>query len=58
MGSTQICLNVRIIDDELSNEPDEEFSVFLLDADPSSGFGLNESCITILDDDGKSDMSH
>ena len=49
-----MCNNVRIIDDELANEPDEQFLVSLTNADPIGVFGLNETCITIIDNDGES----
>lgn len=56
MGSVmQICRNVRIIDDEISNEPDEQFSVSLVNANPIGVFSVSESCITITDNDGKWD---
>lgn len=58
MGSTQICRAVQIIDDELANEPPEEFSVVLLEVFPSGEFGVTESCITIIDNDSKSDRSY
>ena len=54
MGSSRICRNVQIIDDELSNEPDEQFSVALTNANPVGVFGVSESCITITDDDSES----
>ena len=56
MGSSQICRNVQIIDDELSNEPDEQFSVALTNANPVGVFGASESCITITDDDSESNL--
>ena len=57
---TQACHNIQIIDDELSNEPPEEFSVFLIEASPvpSQEFGIRESCITIIDNDSKSDRNY
>ena len=51
-----MCGNVRIIDDAVAMEPDEQFSVRLISADPVGNFAedASESCITILDnDDGK-----
>ena len=55
LGTTQRqCGNVRIIDDMIGNEPNEEFSVTLVSTDPSGArFGDKESCITIIDDDGE-----
>lgn len=51
-----MCGNVCIIDDVVAMEPDEQFSVRLISADPVGNFAedASESCITILDnDDGK-----
>ena len=48
-----VCDAVRIIDDAIGNEPEEEFSVTLISASPEGSFGDNESCITIIDDDSK-----
>ena len=55
LGTTQReCGSVRIIDDMIGNEPNEEFSVTLVSTDPSGArFGDRESCITIIDDDGE-----
>ena len=46
-----LCDVVNIIDDEIGNEPNEEFSVTLISASPDGDFGAKESCITIIDDD-------
>ena len=47
------CGNVRIIDDMVA-EPDEQFSVRLISANPAGNFGNDETCVTIVDnDDGK-----
>lgn len=56
MGPSRICHNVQIIDDELSNEPDELFSVALVNANPVGVFGASESCITITDNDSKPNL--
>ena len=55
-GTTQrLCSSVPIINDTIGNEPNEEFSVILESTMPPGGsFGDKESCITIIDDDGKS----
>lgn len=41
------------MDDELANEANEQFSVSLVSAIPTSVFRSNETCITILDNDGE-----
>ena len=48
------CGVVRIIDDVIGIEPDEEFSVTLISASPEGSFGNDyESHIIIRDDDGE-----
>lgn len=44
------CGDVLIIDDT-DDEPDEQFSVRLTAVVPVGNFGVNETCITIIDDD-------
>lgn len=44
------CDDVLIIDDT-DIEPDEQFSVQLTVVVPVGNFGVNETCITIIDDD-------
>ena len=53
LGTTQrLCGSVPIIDDTVSNEPNEEFSVTLVSTDPPGArFSDRESCITITDND-------
>ena len=50
-----ICGNVPIIDDTVAREPDEQFSVRLMSANPVGNFNndASESCVTILDDDDR-----
>ena len=49
------CGVVRIIDDVIGNEPDEEFSVTLISASPEGSFGTDyELHITVRDDDSES----
>ena len=48
------CGNVPIIDDTVAGEPDEQFSVRLISANPPGNFSNDETCVTIVDnDDGK-----
>ena len=49
-GPQVVCESVEIIDDLLGNEPDEEFSVTLLDV---TAEGSDNACITIVDNDSK-----
>ena len=55
-GESQIvCGNVSIIDDLLGNEPNELFSVTITEVSGDTvaiGAG-DESCVEIIDDDGK-----
>ena len=51
-GTTTRCFNLTIIDDLLGNEPDEDFSVVIVDADPVGNVG-DEACIRIIDDDSE-----
>ena len=51
-GTTAHCFNVTIIDDLLGNEPDEDFSVAIVAADPAGNVG-DEACIRIIDDDSE-----
>lgn len=54
VASQTLCDNIQIFDDELANEPNEEFSLSLQSANPTGVFVLNETCITIIDNDGES----
>ena len=45
------CGTVTIIDDMVAGEPNEQFSVSLVSADPTGTFGNRETCVTIVDDD-------
>ena len=45
-----MCVRVQVLDDELANESDEQFSVSLVSA---SMISSSESCITIVDNDGE-----
>ena len=49
----ELCANVSIINDMTALEPDEQFSVTLTTATPVGRFGNDETCITIVDDDGE-----
>ena len=52
--STQtLCGVVPIINDTIPNEPDEQFAVRLIRADPLGNLVGEETCVTIVDDDGK-----
>ena len=53
-ASQMMCGRIQIIDDLLAYEPDEQFSVSLVSATPTGVFGSNETCITIMDNDGES----
>ena len=46
-----ICRSVKIIDDEISNEPDEQLSFRLTSATPEGNLGEDIACITIIDND-------
>ena len=46
----ELCTSVEIINDLLGNEPDELFSVKLVDVLIE---GSDEACITIIDDDSE-----
>ena len=48
--NSMMCVRVQIMDDELANELDEQFSVSLVSA---SMIRSSESCITIVDNDGE-----
>ena len=48
-----ICATISIINDTVSNEEDEQFSVTLTSATPVGTFGENTTCVTIIDDDRK-----
>ena len=48
-----ICGQVQIMDDEVANEANEQFSVSLVSAIPTSVFRSSETCITIVDNDGE-----
>jgi hypothetical protein len=55
-AAEMMCGTIPIIDDAIAGEPDEQFSVRLISANPVGSFAddASESCITILDnDDGK-----
>ena len=49
-GVQEECDLVDIIDDLIGNEPDEEFSVTLINVTAS---GSEEACITIIDNDSE-----
>ena len=52
-GTTRRCANVPIIDDRLSNEPVEPFSVSFVSISPAGRQGPDrETCVFIEDDDG------
>ena len=46
-----VCGTVKIINDEITNEPDEQFSVRLTNVIPGEIIGEDVACITIIDDD-------
>ena len=48
-----VCFLVPIFDDSIANEADEQFTVTLTDVSPVATVINNETCVTILDDDGK-----
>ena len=48
------CINIQIVDDDITNEPDEEFSVTLTSATPFGDFSTTTAVITIIDNDRKS----
>ena len=52
-SSQRLCGDVTIINDMIGNEPDEEFSVRLISASPEGNIDGQESCVTIIDDDGE-----
>ena len=52
-SSQRLCSAVPIVNDMIALEPDEQFSVTLATATPVGRFDNNETCITIIDDDGK-----
>ena len=52
-GSRKICRDVTIINDEIANEPDEQFAIHLTNANPVGEFGSDETCLTITDDDSE-----
>lgn len=49
------CFSVDIIDNNVGNEPDKQFTVIITDiSNPVITVGsTNESCVIINDDDGK-----
>lgn len=48
------CVEIPIIDDQLGNEPNEQFSVKVSTFSPSELQVENdEACVTIIDDDGR-----
>lgn len=51
--SQRQCGTVTIIDDMIGNEQDEKFSIILTSVRPEGGFGKNQSCITIKDNDSE-----
>ena len=58
-GTTTLCANVPIIDDQLGNEPVEAFSVSFVSFSPAGQEGPNrETCVFIEDDDGMYNLSH
>ena len=48
-----MCVPLLIIDDEIANEADEQFSVMLLDVSPEGNIDGEATCVTIVDDDSK-----
>ena len=51
------CVTIPIIDDELANEDDEQFSVgFDLSGSPLVAGTNAEACVTITDNDGKNHL--
>ena len=56
--SQEICIPLPIIDDLIANEADEQFSVVLIDVTPTANVGNNETCVTIIDNDGKYIATH
>ena len=52
-GNARLCSRIRIIDDNVGSEPNEEFSVKLISASPLGTIGEDTSCVTIIDDDRK-----
>ena len=52
-----VCFLVPIFDDSIANEADEQFTVTLTDVSPVATVINNETCVTILDDDGKNAYS-
>ena len=53
-GQNRVCLNIPIIDDDLS-EPTfiETFLIFLFNLDPGVDNSASTSTVQIIDDDGK-----
>ena len=51
--SRMTCVPLPIIDDSIANEANEQFSVTLTDAIPTTNVGNNKTCVTIIDDDSK-----
>ena len=47
------CRYISIIDDKISNEPDEYFSITITDSIPNGKFIDDTTFITIIDDDSK-----
>ena len=58
-GTNTLCSNVPILNDRLGNEPDEAFSISVVNFSPAGQTGLNsESCVFITDDDGMRNNFH
>ena len=51
--SQEMCILLPIIDDLIANEANEQFSVALVDLTPMAVIDNNETCVTIIDNDGK-----
>ena len=48
------CFPVPVIDDDVSNEPEEQFSLVITDVSPVGRISDGEIRITIIDNDSKS----
>ena len=58
-GTTTLCANVSIIDDQLGNEPVEAFSVSFVSFSPAGQEGLNtETCVFIEDNDSMYNITY
>ena len=52
-GENVLCADVPILNDRLGNEPDEAFSVSIINISPAGQVGsMSEACVFIIDDDG------